>query len=60
MNRYLFASLMLLFPFATPAQSPDYNDLMFSYVDGDYEKCVWKAMRYIDRDATRRDPLPHL
>lgn len=42
------------------AQSPAYNDLLFNYVDGKYEDCVYRAERYMDKDATKRDPLPYL
>ncbi|CAG5082884.1 hypothetical protein [Parvicella tangerina] len=48
---------------ALPMQSQtanDYMDLLVLYVDGDYEKCLKKAEKYMDKDETKRDPLPYL
>lgn len=38
----------------------DYMDLLVLYVDGDYEKCLKKADKYMDKDETKKDPLPYL
>lgn len=38
----------------------DYMDLLVLYVDGDYEKCLKKADKYMDKDETKRDALPYL
>lgn len=53
--------LLFLLPYLpVSAQSKPYDDLLVLYVDEDYEKCVYKAERYVDRKATHRDPLPYL
>lgn len=53
--------LLLLFPnLHAIAQEKPYDDLLILYVDEDYEQCVSKAERYVDRDATHRDALPYL
>lgn len=38
----------------------DYMDLLVLYVDGDYEKCLKKSDKYMEKDETKRDPLPYL
>ena len=52
----LFA--LLLSATASFAQNHVYEDLLVMYVDEQYEKCLYKADRYIEKDETRRDPLP--
>lgn len=55
------AFLLTCLPFAQlTAQKHVYDDLLVLYVDEEYEKCIWKADRYMENDATRRDPLPYL
>ena len=63
MNSNLTLLLILLAPlFHTPLRAQDhvYDDLLVMYVDEDYEKCIWKAGRYMEKDDTRRDALPYL
>lgn len=38
----------------------EYMDLLVLYVDEDYEKCVKKAEKYMEKDETKRDALPYL
>lgn len=38
----------------------DYMDLLVLYVDGDYEKCLKKSGKYMDKDDSKKDPLPYL
>ncbi|MCB0792470.1 MAG: hypothetical protein H6595_03430 [Flavobacteriales bacterium] len=52
--------LPLLTRNALAQSSRSYDDLLVLYVDENYEKCIFKAERYTERDATRRDPLPYL
>ena len=53
--------LVLLIPhFQVFAQEKPYDDLLVMYVDEDYEKCVQKAERYVDRKDSHRDALPYL
>ncbi len=53
--------LLFLLPYLhVSAQSKPYDDLLVLYVDEDYEKCVYKAERYVDRKESHRDPLPYL
>jgi tetratricopeptide (TPR) repeat protein len=42
------------------AQEKPYDDLLILYVDEKYEKCLQKADRYVNRDATHKDALPYL
>lgn len=41
------------------AQAPDFNDLVILFADGDYEKCIHKAEKYMSKDATRKEPMPY-
>jgi len=38
----------------------DFKEILFLVIDGDYEKAVNKAEKYMDKDATRRDPRPYV
>ena len=51
---------MLGFAFEGSAQPPLYDDLLIYYADGDYEKLVSKADKYIGNDKTKNDALPYL
>ena len=42
------------------AQPPYYDDLLIYYADGDYEKLVDKAQKYMDDDDTKNDPWPYI
>ncbi|MFT5821417.1 MAG: hypothetical protein ACI8ZM_002670 [Crocinitomix sp.] len=46
--------------FQASAQPPNYDDLLIYFADGDYEKLVSKAEKYIGNDKTKRDALPYL
>lgn len=59
MPKELLLCLLLLPSVHARAQAP-YDDLLVLYVDEDYEKCLHKADRYVERDATHKDPLPYL
>lgn len=57
---FLFISLLSL-NFSLFAQTnKEYMDLLVLYVDEDYEKCVKKAEKYMEKDDTKRDALPYL
>lgn len=45
---------------AALAQSPEYNDLIILYADGNYEKLIREATKYNEKDATKKDALPYL
>ena len=60
LKKLTFSLLLLLPNLHAFAQDKPYDDLLVLYVDEDYEKCVVKAERYVDRDATHRDALPYL
>lgn len=62
MTRLIPALFVLPLMLATPQVQAQqlYEDLLILYVDEEYEKCLFKAERYTDRDKTRRDPLPYL
>ncbi|MGB6035692.1 MAG: hypothetical protein WBG42_05460 [Cryomorphaceae bacterium] len=38
----------------------DMKEILFMVIDGDYEKAVSKSEKYMDKDATRRDPRPYM
>jgi hypothetical protein len=38
----------------------DFKEILFMVIDGDYEKAVSKSEKYMDKDATRRDPRPYI
>jgi hypothetical protein len=42
------------------AQDKPYDDLLILYVDEKYEKCLQKADKYVNKDATHKDALPYL
>jgi hypothetical protein len=42
------------------AQEVEYTDLLVYYVDEEYEKCLKKADKYMDKDESKYDPLPYL
>lgn len=46
--------------FQVSAQPPNYDDLLIYFADGDYEKLVSKAEKYIGNDKTKKDALPYL
>lgn len=46
--------------FQASAQPPLYDDLLIYFADGDYEKLVAKAEKYIGSDKTKKDALPYL
>lgn len=61
----ILASLLLLV--ATSANisaqkdaEKEYFDLLMMYLDGDFEKMLKKADKYMDSDKTGKDPLPYL
>jgi tetratricopeptide (TPR) repeat protein len=60
MKKLAFSLLLLLPQLHVSAQSKPYDDLLVLYVDEDYEKCLHKADRYVNRDETHRDALPYL
>lgn len=61
---FSFLFLLLSISFYTPAQvietSSEYQDLFDLYVFKKYEKCLKKALRYQEKDDTRRDAEPYL
>lgn len=59
-STFLLLFLPLLGRTVSAQSARSYDDLLVLYVDENYEKCIFKAERYTERDATRRDPLPYL
>ncbi|MBZ0207190.1 MAG: hypothetical protein K8H89_12755 [Flavobacteriales bacterium] len=59
-KKVAFCLLFLLPYLPASAQGKPYDDLLVLYVDEDYEKCVYKAERYVDRKDSHRDALPYL
>ena len=59
-KKLAFSLLFLLPHLHATAQSKPYDDLLVLYVDENYEKCVYKAERYVDKKDSHRDPLPYL
>lgn len=60
MKQLLALILLALASSPITAQDHVYDDLLVLYIDEDYEKCINKAERYMEKDETRRDPLPYL
>ncbi len=60
--KQLFFLLLFVLGFSTTAdaQPPMYDDLLIYFADGDYEKLVGKAQKYIGSDKTKNDALPYL
>lgn len=58
----LFFLLLFIAGFAYQAsgQPPLYDDLLIYYADGNYEKLVSKAEKYIGNDKTKNDALPYV
>jgi DNA-directed RNA polymerase beta' subunit len=42
------------------SQEGEYTDLLVYYVDEEYEKCLKKADKYMNKDESKYDPLPYL
>lgn len=55
---FTILSLIMLNIWAQPDNN--YMDLLVNYVDGNYEKCLKVADKYISKDETKIDPLPYL
>lgn len=53
-------ALLALMGVQNYAQEDNYMDLLVLYVDGDYEKCLHKADKYMEKDETKKDALPYL
>jgi hypothetical protein len=61
MKQILFLSIFLLgFSFSGSTQPPLYDDLLIYFADGEYEKVVDKAEKYITGEDTKNDALPYL
>lgn len=41
------------------SQSPDYNDLVILFADGNYSKLIKESEKYTSKDDTKNDPLPY-
>ena len=60
MKRIVLLFIMLVgISFSTDAQSPEYDDLVIYYADGDYERLLKKAEKYTLSDKTKKDALPY-
>ena len=58
---FIFSVFCLLITNSTmQAQDAEYTDLLVMYVDEDYEKCLKKAEKYMDKDESKNDALPYL
>lgn len=42
------------------AKADSFDELLILYVDEEYEKCISKSEKYMDKRATRKEPLPYL
>lgn len=59
MKNLLFLMLIIT-GLSASAQPPNYDDLLIYFADGDYEKVVDKAEKYMADDKTKNDALPYL
>lgn len=55
---FFFGSLLSIGAYAQP--SAGYDDLKILFADGSYEKLVRQCEKYINKDATKKDPTPYL
>ena len=60
--KYLTILLLgfVVFGFAPAGSDDDYEDLLAIYIDEEYDKLVDKAMKYVESDKTKKDPMPYL
>ncbi|WP_139134247.1 hypothetical protein [Crocinitomix algicola] len=58
-NLFLFL-ILTTFAFNANTQPPYYDDLLIYYADGNYEKLISKAEKYMGNDDTKNDPWPYL
>ncbi len=55
----ILSSLLIVLGTTSMAQPPDFQDLVILYADGKYDKCIDKCLKYKDKDATRKEPMPY-
>ncbi len=58
--KHLLLSLLFVGTFSTNFAQETYDDLIIYFADGDYEKLVDKAEKYMDKDDSKNDPQPYL
>jgi tetratricopeptide (TPR) repeat protein len=58
--RYIVNMIFLGLALSAMAQAPTYMDLKQLYADQDYEKLIKKAIKYTEKDDTKKDPAPYL
>lgn len=56
--KYLFTFTILLFT-ANLTLAQNYDELLELVVDENYEKCLYKAVKYTENDKTKKDALPY-
>ncbi len=57
----LVSILFLIQPFnAWSDHDPEFTELVILYADEDYEKCLKKSLKYIDKPETKKEPLPYI
>lgn len=54
--------LMLMFISSASfyAKADEFDELLILFVDEEYEKCIKKSEKFMDKRATKREPLPYL
>jgi hypothetical protein len=60
MMKFITLLASLFVALLASAQPPSYDDLKIYYADEDFEKLVSKAMKYTDKDKTKKDPIPYI
>ncbi len=65
MRRYFLLILLTWFsikitPSIIAQGTDDFMDLLIMYVDEEYDKCFIKAIKYTEKDKTKKHPLPYL
>jgi len=60
MKKLLFLFLVLGSLKSAAQEKNTYPDLLAMFVDEKYEKCLYKADKYINSDKTKKDALPYL
>lgn len=57
--RFILTLSIALFSFSAVVAQGEYDELLELVVDENYERCLYKAVKYTEKDDTKKDPLPY-
>lgn len=58
--KYILTIAIAFFSLTTLVAQQEYDELLELIVDEKYERCLYKAVKYTEKDATKKDPLPYV